>query len=100
MQNYNLPPGTRFVEERIPISERVVSAVLESLVQCAVGIALFVLLPVNFFRILCKSTRKVLKVDLAEATSYQYPPPLPPTPPNPDDGEDWKRAHREQYGDE
>lgn len=85
----------RLVEQRIPFLERVTMAIQVTMASLALGITAILLLPVNFFRVLLTSTRQVLEVDM---TNQLLPPPFPPSL-NPDDDEDWKRAHREEYGE-
>jgi hypothetical protein len=87
----------RVVEQKIGFGERVSLAIQQAVGTFCIVIAGILLLPVNFIRTLFTTTRKVLEVDMKTGGfplggfgGHQLP----------DDDEDWKRAHREQYGDE
>ena len=91
----------KLVDQKIPFVERIALAV--NSIGLAIGLIVTTLLllpfhvlfiPINFIKILFTPTRKVMAYD----TTYNSLPG--PRSINPDDDEDWKRAHREEFGDE
>ncbi len=84
----------KILEEKIPFGERL-SMAIQMAVQtfCIVVTGIF-LLPVNFFRTLFTTRRRVIELNI-----QQIEQDGPGQRRSPDDGEDWKRAHEEEYGD-
>jgi len=88
----------KIIDEKIPIGERVTVAVTQFVGTIAAVLTVLVLLPVTFLRTLFTTTRKVIDINNEALPFFGTAGQLPPLPP--EDGEDWKRAHREEYGDE
>ena len=83
----------RIVEEKIPFLERVSLAIQVFISSILVVLSATLLMPVNCLRALFTTKRRVIDV-------IEFHTGHSPEGSNPDDGEDWKRAHREQYGEE
>ena len=82
----------------IPFGERLTTAV-QYFFHTLVLIPIYlVLAPVGFFRILFTKTKPTV-VLFGQGNAQLNGGPLPPSA-NGDDGEDWKRQHREMYGDD
>jgi hypothetical protein len=86
----------RIIDEKIPFGERLSMAISQAASTFCIVIAGVFLLPVNFFRTLFTSKRRIIEFNITRAPSengavgdFHL-----------DDEEDWKKAHREQYGDE
>jgi hypothetical protein len=88
----------RIIDEKISIGERISLAVTQFVGTIAAVLTVVILLPVAFLRTLFTTTRKVIDVDEKMLPFLGSAGQLPSMPP--EDGEDWKRAHKEEYGDE
>ena len=83
----------KIVEEKIPFLERVSLAIQVFISSILVVLSATLLMPVNCLRALFTTKRRVIEI----IEFHRHPGQ---DGQNPDDGEDWKRAHREQYGEE
>ena len=91
----------KIVEQKIPFLERVSNAVQVVIWAIAACVTTLILLPVNFLRVLFTTKRNVLEITGQQVQGGNIMPlgGINPFGANPDDDEDWKRAHREEYGD-
>lgn len=87
--NENQPPF-RLVEQTIPFGERLVNATQNFFYLLALAPICLITAPINFFRILFTTKRKVAVLDIPLKQNNQAP----------HDVEPWKKEHDDLFGSE